>query len=345
MWRHPEVAVLAALLAATGTHLLYTAVAFGRRTLWSRSASGGPGRATLRQRMDRAGLVGVAPSQLAAASLLLFVVGAVLAFALFGGPLPALVAGLFAAGFPAAGYRSRRARRLAAARAAWPRLLDELRLLTGALGRSIPQGLFDIGRRAPPELLPAFQAAEREWLLSTDFGRTLGVLKAQLADPTADVVCETLAVAHEVGGGDLDRRLSELVEDRLLDLQGRKDAEARQSGVRFARRFVLLVPLGMTLAGLSIGTGRSAYETTAGQAGVVFGLAVVVACWVWSGRIMRLPEEPRIFVLTTASVRSGVPGGTPAEVRSGVAVGADRPAAEPTPAAGGGSSPAQEGAR
>ncbi|MCL2395117.1 MAG: hypothetical protein FWC87_10565 [Acidimicrobiaceae bacterium] len=336
MWRHPELAVLAALLAAVGTHLLYTALVFGRRSLWSRSPSAAPGRPTLRQRMDRAGLVGVAPTQLVAASVVLFVIGAVLAFALFGGPLPALVVGLFAAGFPAAGYRSRRARRLATAREAWPHLLDELRLLTGSLGRSIPQALFDVGRRAPPELRPAFGAAEREWLLTTDFARTLGVLKDALADATADVVCETLAVAHEVGGGDLDRRLAELVEDRLLDLQGRKDAEARQSGVRFARRFVLLVPLGMTLAGLSIGTGRSAYETTAGQVGVVIGLLVVVACWVWSGRIMRLPDEPRIFILTAAepvgagSSRFEPEGGEPvsserdAGVRSSAAGGATR---------------------
>lgn len=344
MWHHPELAVLAALMAAIGTYLVYTSVVFGRRALWSRPASRQPGRPTLRQRMDRAGLVGVAPSQLAAASVLLFIVGAVVAFALFGGPLPALVAGLCAAGFPAAGYRSRRARRLATAREAWPRLLEELRLLTGSLGRSIPQGLFDVGRRAPRELRPAFRAAEREWLLTTDFGRTLGVLKEQLSDPTADVVCETLAVAHEVGGGDLDRRLAELVEDRLLDLQGRKDAEARQSGVRFARRFVLLVPLGMTLAGLSIGTGRSAYETTGGQVGVVFGLVVVVACWIWSGRIMRLPEEPRIFVRTGAQLWGGGPGASVGQAR----LGNPAPTGQLTSGfgpAGGGAPGAREGAR
>lgn len=300
-------AVLAALAAAVGVHLLYTSVTFGQRRLWSRTAPGDPRRPSVRQRLDRAGLAGVAPSQLLVASLLLFVVGTTLAYGLFGGPLPALVAGVFASTFPAAGYRSRRARRLASARESWPWLLDELRLLTGSLGRSIPQALFEVGRRAPKELQPAFAAAEREWLLTTHFARTLDVLRAQLADPTADVVCETLAVAHEVGGADLDRRLAELVEDRVLDLQGRKDAEARQSGVRFARRFVLLVPLGMTLAGLSIGTGRSAYETPAGQAGVVVGLLVVVACWIWSGRIMRIPDEPRVFVGSEPSGREDLP--------------------------------------
>ncbi len=85
---------------------------------------------------------------------------------------------------------------------------------------------------------------QREWLLSTDFERTLRVLKANLADPTADAVCETLLVAHEVGGTDLDRRLEALVDDRVQDTQGRKDARAKQAGARFARRFVLIVPAG-----------------------------------------------------------------------------------------------------
>jgi len=117
---------------------------------------------------------------------------------------------------------------------AWPRLLEELRVLTSSLGRSVPQALLDVGRRAPEELRPAFWAAEREWLLSTDFPRTMRVLKAGLVDPTADAACETLLVAHEVGGTDLDRRLEALIDDRIQDAQGRKDARARQAGVCFA---------------------------------------------------------------------------------------------------------------
>jgi tight adherence protein B len=174
-------------------------------------------------------------------------------------------------------------------------MLEELRLRTGSLGRSIPQALFEVGRRAPSEWRPAFAAAEREWLLTTDFPRTAALLKDRLSDPTVDAVCETLVVANEVGGGELDGRLADLIEDRVLDLQGRKDAESRQAGVRFARRFVLLVPLGMALAGLTIGTGRSAYETPGGQLAVVAGLVAVMLCWLWSGRLMRLPPEPRVF--------------------------------------------------
>ncbi len=286
-----------ALVGAYGVYLLYTAWAFGGRGLAPRA---GTTRARVRRQRARewliqAGLEDVRLVEFGAAMTLLFVSGAALSFALFGRPVPALVVGAFAASYPLASYRNRRraARRRAAE--AWPRMIEELALLTGSLGRSVPQALFEVGRGSPAEMQPAFAAAHREWLISTDFARTVSVLKARLADATADAACETLLVAHEVGGGDLERRLAALVEDRMAHLQGRKDAEAKQAGVRFARRFVVFVPFGMALAGLSIGDGRAAYETSGGQVGVVVALAMVLGCWVWSGRIMRLPEEERVF--------------------------------------------------
>ena len=54
------------------------------------------------------------------------------------------------------------------------------------------------------------------------------------ADPTADATFETLLVAHELGGTDLGRRLTDLASDRLADVHARKDARARQAGARFA---------------------------------------------------------------------------------------------------------------
>jgi tight adherence protein B len=214
---------------------------------------------------------------------------------MFGGVAPALVAGAFATTFPLASYRTRRTTRRSTAQEAWPRMIEEIRIQTSSLGRSIPQALLDVGRRGPDELRPAFEAAQREWLISTDFERTISVLKARLADPTADATCETLLIAHELGGSDLDRRLTALIDDRILDAQGRKDARAKQAGVRFARRFVLIVPIGMAIAGMSVGTGRDAYQTPTGQALVVVGIALVVACWMWAGRLLRLPEEERVF--------------------------------------------------
>jgi tight adherence protein B len=291
-------ALLAALLAAYGVFLVFTAAAYRWRGvgLGPRLGRGPfPPRHRVREWLGHAGFDQARAGEFAAVMALLFLAGAALAFVIFGGVLAPLIAGSFASSFPLASSRNRRERRRAEAREAWPRMIEEMRLLTGSLGRSVPQALFEVGRRGPTDMQPAFAAARREWMISTDFARTVTVLKQALADATADAACETLLVAHEVGGSDLDRRLAALAEDRIQDLQGRKDARAKQAGVRFARRFVLLVPLGMALAGLSIGSGRQAYQTATGQLGVAFGLVMVVVCWMWAGRLLKLPTEERVF--------------------------------------------------
>jgi tight adherence protein B len=290
-------AVAVALVAALGVYLLFTSLAMGWTGL-RMGPSGSIARPVRNRRRDwlvQAGLEDVELGEFAGVMAALFVVGAAVAYAMFGGIVPAVVAGAFAATFPLASYRTRRAARRSAAQDSWPRLIEEIRIQTSSLGRSIPQALLDVGRRGPNELQPAFEAARREWLISTDFERTITVLKARLADPTADATCETLLIAHDLGGSDLDRRLAALIDDRILDTQGRKDARAKQAGVRFARRFVLLVPMGMALAGMSVGTGRDAYQTPTGQVLVVVGISLVVACWLWAGRLMKLPEEQRVF--------------------------------------------------
>ncbi|MFN2505357.1 MAG: type II secretion system F family protein [Acidimicrobiales bacterium] len=291
--------VVLSVAGAYGVFLLYTSLSLGWRGLGP-APSGSRSidrhvRLRVQEWLSQAGLDGVRPSQFAAASALLWVLATALTYALLGALLPALAVGGFAATYPAVSYRARRRRRRQRTAEAWPRLIEEMALLTGALGRSVPQALFEVGARAPEEMRPAFAAAHREWMLTTDFARTVAVLKVRLADATADAACETLLVAYEVGGTDLERRLAALVDDRVADVQGRKDAQARQAGVRFARRFVLLVPIGMALAGLSIGNGREAFGTPAGQVAALAAVGVVIGCWLWSGRIMRLPDEERVF--------------------------------------------------
>ena len=294
--------LLLALVAAYGVHLVFTAVAFGWRGV-------GPGpRVAARRRSTRgrdwlvqSGLDDHSPAELAGVEAVLVIVGGGLAWALFGGVVPPLAGALGAALLPVAAARRRRERRRAQAREAWPRLIEEMRIRTTTLGRSIPQALFDVGERAPDDLRPAFEAAHREWLLSTDFERTIAVLTARLADATADAVCETLLVAHQIGGNDVDRCLTALIDDRILDLQGRKDADARQAGARFARWFTLAVPIGMAMIGLSLGNGRAAYATPMGQALVAAGLGLMALCWLWAGQVLRLPSEHRVFTSEATS--------------------------------------------
>ena len=249
----------------------------------------------VRQRLNQAGLADVSITQLVAMSATAAVDAAVLTLVTLGAVVPAFAMGVLGALMPVGLIRRRRRRQLEEAREAWPAMIEEIRLLCASVGRSIPQALFEVGRRAPEELRPAFDAAHREWLLSRDLTTTTELLRDLLGDPTADATCETLLIAHQLGGSDLDRRLAALAEDRRQDLLDRKDARSRQAGVRFARRFVLLVPLGMALVGMSIGDGREAYQSALGQLLALGALGVLSACWVWSGRILRLPNEARVF--------------------------------------------------
>jgi tight adherence protein B len=290
-------AFLLSLLAAYGVFLIYTALAMGWRGLGVspspiRRRRKGP---SIDEYLTQAGLENVRVGEFVAVSGVLLVVGTGFGWAIWGGVVAPTAVGLAAAAFPLAAARARRAARREQARENWPRMIEEIRMQAVSLGRPIPEALLSVGLRGPEEMLPAFRAAQREWLISTDFDRTLTVLKDQLADPTADAVCETLLIAHEIGGTDVERRLRALIEDRIQDLQGRKDARAKQAGARFARWFVIVVPVGMALVGLAIGDGRASYEGAVAQLMILGAFGFIAACWVWAGVLMRLPEEQRVF--------------------------------------------------
>lgn len=222
-------------------------------------------------------------------------VGWIGAWMLFGGVVaPALVA-LLGAAIPPCAATQRRRRRAADTWRAWPRLLAEIRVLVAHQGQSIPAALFAAGEHAPYGMRPAFSEAARTWSLGTDFEAALRVLKASLADPTADAICETLLAAHQIGGVRIDARLRALAEAAQAEAAARSDARAKQAGARFARSFVASVPAFMAVIGLSIGRGRQAYESADGQLLVAFSVLAVAACWLWAGRIMAIPVRKRVF--------------------------------------------------
>ncbi|HYF45962.1 MAG TPA: hypothetical protein VD926_07095 [Acidimicrobiales bacterium] len=259
-------------LAASGVHLLWTRpTGRRRRTL----------RLTLRLRTARLPV---------GATL----VGTLLGALALGGPAAVAVGGL-AGACSLLGRRSVDAARRDQARRLWPALLEEVRVLTTSGGRSIPRALLEAGARTPAPTIEAFEAARQTWRVSADFDRTVRTLKEQLAEPSTDLVAETLLVTHELGGTDVGRRLARLAEDRRRDLAARDLAMAKLAGARFARRFVIVVPLGMAAAGQAVGTGRSAFASPGGQAVGLLAAATVAGCWLWAGSLLRLPDEPRVF--------------------------------------------------
>ncbi len=58
---------------------------------------------------------------------------------------------------------------------------------------------------------------------------------------------------------------------------------------------MLFVPFGMAIAGMSVGNGRDAFASAMGQILTSFAVLIVIGCWAWAGRILRVPEEQRVF--------------------------------------------------
>lgn len=235
-------------------------------------------RNALRRRAGRVATVGAVAAVAAAGALLLI-----------GSPLVAVVAAFAAVLIPPA--LARREARLRAERLidAWPRMLDEARVLCGAGGLSLAQALFTAGRSASGDLRKAWASAETTWRLSADLERSIAVITQQLPDPTTALICSTIEVINDTGGATQHEQLARLVADRRRDAATRRTAESELAGARFARRFVLIVPVGMALAGQSVGTGRGAFASPSGQLAAAIAVAVTWACWIWSGRLLTVP--------------------------------------------------------
>ncbi len=290
------IAFICAALAGLGMYFLYSALAYNQRIIhFPPRESAKKLKGHCEEWLTQAGLGDIGLLEFVAVLTVVTFAGGLIGVIVFASAIPALATAAVAGTIPITRHRVRRSRRQDLSNESWPRIIEEIRLLTASAGLSIPQALFEAGRNAPTEMGYAFSEAEREWLLTTNFERTVAVLKSKLANPTADATCETLLIAHRIGGSELASRLEALIEDRVLDIHGRKDAHAKQAGARFARRFVLIVPAGMAVVGLSIGNGRRAYQAVTGQILVTVGLCVLAACWVWAGHLLRLPEEERVF--------------------------------------------------
>lgn len=282
-------------VAALGVHLVLsgtgpTPAAPARRRLRSPLAADSPFAAWLR----RSGMESVSPTRFVGISGLVGLLAALAVMAVVGPGLAGVLLGAAAALLPSAMWRRRRQAAAESARDGWPRLIEEVRVLVGSVGRPIPQALLEAGAKGPEGMRPAFAAAQREWALTTDFERTVAVLKDRLDDATADATCETLLIAQEVGG-DIDARLAALAEDRRVDLRDRKEATARLAGARLARWFVVIVPAGMGFVGLRIGDGAESFRSLGGQVAAGTAVALIAVCWWWAGRIMRMPAERRVF--------------------------------------------------
>ena len=142
------------------------------------------------------------------------------------------------------------------------------------------------------------QPAERFWVsvqVSGDVSACLDELKQAWASPTGDLLVETVRVAYEVGGTRVVEVLRELANQIRRDRNTRRVVEAKQSWVRVAARVGVVAPW-VVLVLLSFRSEAAlAYNSPAGLALIVTGLALSVAAYRLMLMLGRTPMPTRMF--------------------------------------------------
>jgi tight adherence protein B len=273
----------------------------GLLLIWQsrRPRAGSPRKTTgwvvRRQDMLRqAGIDGVGPGQLAAAQVICALLVFVVVVAVTSAPSVALCFGVFSFFLPVVIVSRMRQRRLVALRELWPEAVDNLGSAVRA-GMSLPEAISALALRGPEPLQPAFHRFSTAYRASGRFTDCLDSLKADLADPVGDRVCETLRLAREVGGSDLGSVLRALSELLRADGRTRAELETRQGWIVNAARLAVAAPwLVLLLLGTQSTTLR-AYNSAAGTLVLAIGAAVCFAAYRIMLRIGRLPIEARVL--------------------------------------------------
>ena len=177
----------------------------------SRTAAAGSTswQARTQDMLAQAGVAGVTPGGLVAASACLAVFVLFVGLALTRTPSIALCFTVFAAMGPTALLRGRARRRRVRLRELWPEVVDHLASGIRA-GLALPEAVAQLGERGPAELQEPFRAFAEDYRATGRFTECLDRLKARLADPVADRIVEALRLTRDVGGTDLGKLLRTL---------------------------------------------------------------------------------------------------------------------------------------
>ena len=283
--------MLTGLLFGLGLFLLV----FDRPAERSAATSTKPGwRERTQERLSQAGIEGVTPGSLVAASAGLSIVTLLLVLAISQVPVMALAFAGFAAYAPWSLLRSRRLKRSLELREVWPEAVDNLASAIRA-GLSLPEAVSALGTRGPEALRGPFARFAADYRATGRFNDCLDRLKANLADPVGDRVIEALRMAREVGGTDLGRLLRTLSAFLREDARTRAELETRQGWTVNGARLAVAAPWVILLLLSSNPRTGEAYRTGTGALVLLVGAGVSFLAYRVMQRVARLPLEQRVL--------------------------------------------------
>jgi tight adherence protein B len=253
-----------------------------------------PRRSRLSQLLEDAGMARASVGGVVTVAVSGAVLSAAVAWLVAPVAALALVAAAAGALAPFAWLRARRTRLLRTRRGMWPDICDLL-IASVRAGMSLPDAVSSLAESAPADLRPAFATFARDMSASGHFDSSAQRLKANLADPVADRIVETLRMARQVGGTELTSVLRALATSVRADAALRAEVESRQSWIRGAAVLGVAAPW-VILALLAMRPeGARAYASPEGIALILAGAGVSVVAYRVMIKLGRLPEPRRWF--------------------------------------------------
>jgi len=195
---------------------------------------------------------------------------------------------------PVAFVKSRRRRRRASVRGAWPEVVDDLSSAVRA-GLALPEALVQLGRRGPAELRTAFASFAVHYRAGGRLNESLDVLKGLLDDPVGDRVVEALRLTRDVGGSDLGRMLRTLSGFLREEARTRAELEARQAWTVNGARLAVAAPWALLALLSTRPQAVAAYDSPAGALVLGGGAAACAGAYRLMVRLGRLPVEARVL--------------------------------------------------
>jgi tight adherence protein B len=253
-----------------------------------------PLQAAVEERLRQAGVHDVAPWQVLGVSLLLALLGALLAQLWLGFVALSLPAAVVAGLLPTAYLRARARRRRAALEEALVEALHQLRDSVRS-GLGLAEACDGLSRTGPPLLRPDFallvrQAAYAGW------PRALRAWQGRLASPLGDLVVSSLLISEQLGSRNLSSVLDRLARATREQRRIRREAEAAQAGQVLAVSIAAAIPALVFLAIRRANPGYLAFFGTPTGELVLGGCAVLLAAaYAAMLHLGRLPEEPRVL--------------------------------------------------
>lgn len=241
---------------------------------------------------DNAETLGLLPSVFIAASAVLAVLGALIAFAVSGVIILSIVAAVAAGSALVMLGSARRAAQQKALRLVWSDVVDTL-IAAIRSGATIPEAVTSLGASAYPHVSkPALEFAV-EYQASGNSDLALTRLKQRWGDAAGDRIVETLRLAREVGSSATTSVLATLSAQLRSDSALRQEIEARQSWIRVAARIGVIAPWAVLVMLALRPEAAVAYNSPIGVLVIVTGALVSVLAYRLMIAIGVLPRAER----------------------------------------------------